>query len=82
MLEALKEAVCQANLQLPKHGLVTFTWGNVSGIDRAAGMLVIKPSGVPYERLTPESMVVVRLDGGSGFRSARSGEVRLEDWRT
>ena len=64
MLEALKEAVCQANLQLPKYGLVTFTWGNVSGIDRAAGMLVIKPSGVPYERLTPESMVVVRLDNG------------------
>ena len=49
MLEGLKERVCEANLQLPRYGLVTFTWGNVSGIDRESGLVVIKPSGVPYE---------------------------------
>lgn len=59
----LKEAVLEANLALPVHGLVTFTWGNVSGIDRDAGLVVIKPSGVPYERLTVEDMVVVDLEG-------------------
>lgn len=53
----------EANLQLPKHGLVTFTWGNVSGIDRDQGLVVIKPSGVPYEELTLEDMVVVDLEG-------------------
>lgn len=63
MLEALKEAVCQANLQLPELGLVVFTWGNVSGIDRERGLVVIKPSGIAYSRLTPEDMVVVDLDG-------------------
>ena len=63
MLEELKQAVCQANLTLPKYGLVTFTWGNVSGIDRASGLVVIKPSGVAYEGMTPEDMVVVDLDG-------------------
>ncbi len=64
MLEKLKEQVCQANLQLPRHGLVTFTWGNVSGIDRAAGLVVIKPSGVSYEALKAEEMVVVSLENG------------------
>lgn len=59
----LKEAVLEANLALPQHGLVTFTWGNVSGIDRNAGLVVIKPSGVPYERLTVEDLVVVDLEG-------------------
>ncbi|ERG67653.1 L-ribulose-5-phosphate 4-epimerase [Exiguobacterium chiriqhucha] len=59
----LKEAVLEANLALPQHGLVTFTWGNVSGIDRNSGLVVIKPSGVPYERLTVEDMVVVDLEG-------------------
>ncbi|WP_396128614.1 L-ribulose-5-phosphate 4-epimerase [Exiguobacterium mexicanum] len=59
----LKEAVLEANLALPQHGLVTFTWGNVSGIDRNAGLVVIKPSGVPYERLTVKDMVVVDLEG-------------------
>lgn len=59
----LKEAVLEANLALPQHGLVTFTWGNVSGIDRNDGLVVIKPSGVPYERLTVEDMVVVDLEG-------------------
>ncbi len=63
MLENLKEQVCQANLQLPAHGLVTFTWGNVSAIDRETGYVVIKPSGVEYDELTPDKMVVVDLDG-------------------
>lgn len=63
MLEALKQAVWEANMALPRHGLVTFTWGNVSGIDRENGLVVIKPSGVPYDRLQPEQMVVVDLDG-------------------
>lgn len=63
MLEKLKKDVLEANLQLPKHGLVTFTWGNVSGINRDQGLVVIKPSGVPYEELTLEDMVVVDLEG-------------------
>ena len=63
MLEALKKAVYEANLELPRYGLVTFTWGNVSGIDRESGLFVIKPSGVAYEKLTPEDMVVMDLDG-------------------
>ena len=63
MLEDLKRRVCEANLLLPKYGLVTFTWGNVSAIDRESGLLAIKPSGVPYERMTPEDMVLVDLDG-------------------
>ena len=63
MLEELKKQVCAANLLLPKYGLVTFTWGNVSGIDREKGLIVIKPSGVDYDGMTPEDMVVVDLDG-------------------
>ncbi|MDF2922096.1 MAG: L-ribulose-5-phosphate 4-epimerase [Paenibacillaceae bacterium] len=63
MLEQLKEEVLEANLALPKHGLVTFTWGNVSGIDREQGLVVIKPSGVPYEVMKAEHMVVVDLAG-------------------
>ena len=63
MLEKLKEEVCRANLQLPKYELVTFTWGNVSGIDREKGLFVIKPSGVSYEELRPEHMVVMDLEG-------------------
>ncbi len=63
MLEKLKEEVYEANMQLPKLNLVTFTWGNVSGIDREAGLLVIKPSGVAYETLKPSDMVVVNLKG-------------------
>ena len=63
MLEQLKEIVCKANLELPKYGLVTFTWGNVSGIDRETGLVVIKPSGVDYDGMKPEDMVVVDLDG-------------------
>jgi L-ribulose-5-phosphate 4-epimerase len=63
MLKYLKEAVWRANLDLPKYGLVTFTWGNVSGIDREKGLIVIKPSGVPYEDLKVEHMVVQDLEG-------------------
>lgn len=64
MLEDLKQAVWEANLQLPKHNLVTFTWGNVSGVDRQKGLMVIKPSGVEYDALRPEAMVVVDLETG------------------
>lgn len=64
MLEELKMLVCKANLELTKYGLVTFTWGNVSGVDREKGMMVIKPSGVAYETMTPEDMVVVSLATG------------------
>ena len=64
MLEDLKEQVCRANLLLPKHGLVTFTWGNVSGVDREKGLMVIKPSGVEYDGMTPDDMVVVSLATG------------------
>lgn len=63
MLEALKQEVLEANLLLPKHGLITFTWGNVSGIDRESGLVVIKPSGVSYDGMTAEDMVVVDLQG-------------------
>ena len=63
MLEKLKEEVYRANMDLPKYGLVTFTWGNVSGIDREKGLFVIKPSGVEYDKLKPEDMVVVDLQG-------------------
>ena len=63
MLEQLKKEVYEANMLLPRYGLVTFTWGNVSGIDRENGLFVIKPSGVEYEKLTPEDMVVVDLEG-------------------
>lgn len=62
MLEALKEDVLKANLNLVKHGLVLFTWGNVSGIDRKTSLIVIKPSGVSYDDLMPENMVVVDFD--------------------
>lgn len=65
MLENLKKSVLKANLDLVKHQLVVFTWGNVSGIDREKNLVVIKPSGVEYEDLTPEKMVVVDLDGNT-----------------
>ncbi len=63
MLEELKKQVYEANMLLPAYHLVTFTWGNVSGIDREKGLFVIKPSGVPYEELKPEDMVVIDLEG-------------------
>ena len=65
MLEELKKKVCDANLQLVAEGLVIQTWGNASGIDRARGFVVIKPSGVPYAGLKPEQMVAVSLETGS-----------------
>lgn len=64
MLENLKKEVYEANMLLPKHNLVTFTWGNVSGIDREKGIMVIKPSGVEYDKLTPDDMVMVDLMTG------------------
>ena len=63
MLEELKKEVYEANMLLPKYQLVTFTWGNVSVIDREKGLFVIKPSGVNYDKLRPEDMVVVDLNG-------------------
>ena len=63
MLEKLKEQVYLANMELPKRGLVTYTWGNVSGIDREKGLFVIKPSGVDYDLLKPDDMVVIDLQG-------------------
>ena len=63
MLEELKKIVCEANLMLPEYGLITFTWGNVSGIDRESGLVVIKPSGVEYDDMCADDMVVVDLEG-------------------
>ena len=63
MLEELKKKVYEANILLPKYGLVTFTWGNVSAIDRESGLFVIKPSGVDYDTMTPDDMVVMDLNG-------------------
>jgi len=63
MLKELRDEVYEANMDLPKHGLVVFTWGNASGVDRDRGLFVIKPSGVEYEDLTPESLVVCDFDG-------------------
>src|SRR4051812_11119222 len=63
MFEQLKKTVCEANLLLPKYGLVTFTWGNVSQIDRENGVIAIKPSGVEYSKLTPDDIVILDLEG-------------------
>ena len=63
MLEELKKKVFEANLQLVEYGLVVLTWGNVSGIDREKGLFVIKPSGVPYDKMTADDMVVMNLNG-------------------
>lgn len=63
MLEELKQQVYEANMELPRKGLVTYTWGNVSGIDREKGLFVIKPSGVPYEKMQPSHLVVMDLEG-------------------
>ncbi len=64
MLEELKQKVFEANMLLPKYRLITFTWGNASGVDREKGLMVIKPSGVEYEGMTPDDMVVVSLETG------------------
>jgi len=65
MLEQLKKQVFEANMMLPKYGLVTFTWGNVSGVNRSLGLVVIKPSGVSYESMSADDMVVVDMDGNT-----------------
>ena len=65
MLEDLKKQVCDANLELVRRGVVIYTWGNVSGINREKGLVVIKPSGVDYERMSPEDMVVVEMNTGN-----------------
>jgi len=70
LLENLKEEVFIANKKLPEYGLVTFTWGNVSGIDRGEGLIVIKPSGVEYESMTPDDMVVVDAENGNHVEGA------------
>lgn len=81
MIEALKEEVYQANLELPKYGLVVYTWGNVSGIDREKGLVVIKPSGVEYGELKVSDMVVVDLDGNiieGNYRPSSDTPTHLE----
>ena len=72
MLEALKQNVLEANLLLPKYNLVTFTWGNVSAIDRDRGLMVIKPSGVEYEGMVAEDMVVISLETGERVEDRKS----------
>ena len=84
MLEELKKAVYEANMDLPKYGLVTFTWGNVSGIDRESGLFVIKPSGVDYDKLTPDDMVVMDLNGNrveGDRKSTRLNSSHIEESR-
>ena len=76
MLEQLKEQVYQANMLLPAHHLVTFTWGNVSGIDRESGIMAIKPSGVEYDQLSPEDMVLVDIRSKSMWAQFGRAEIR------
>ena len=85
MLEELKQQVYEANMQLPRRGLVTYTWGNVSGIDREKGLFVIKPSGVEYDELTPEMLVVMDLNGDKiecELKTSRDTQTHLEQYRT
>jgi len=85
MYEALKQQVYDANMALQKHGLVVFTWGNVSGIDRRQGVIAIKPSGVGYERLTPDSIVLVDLQGNvveGNLRPSSDSPTHLELYRS
>ena len=84
MLEYLKREVLEANLALPVHGLVTFTWGNVSGIDRETGLVVIKPSGVAYDELQIDDLVVLDLDGNiveGSLRPSSDTPTHLELYR-
>lgn len=79
-----QKAVYEANMDLPRYGLVTFTWGNVSGIDRESGLFVIKPSGVEYDQLTPDDMVVMDLDGNKiegSYRPSSDTATHLELYR-
>jgi L-ribulose-5-phosphate 4-epimerase len=84
-LDSLKRAVCQANLDLVREGLVVQTWGNASGLDRERGLVVIKPSGVPYSALKPAQMVIVRLDNGKvvegKFKPSSDTPTHLELYR-
>jgi L-ribulose-5-phosphate 4-epimerase len=85
MLEELKKAVCDANLLLPHYGLVTFTWGNVSALYREEGLLVIKPSGVEYDKLKPEIMVVLDLSGkkvGGELSPSSDTDTHIELYKT
>lgn len=86
MLEELKSEVCEANLELVRRGVVVYTWGNVSGIERDQGLVVIKPSGVSYTGMTPEDMVVVDLDDGSvvegRWRPSSDTSTHLELYRS
>ncbi|MGW8115140.1 L-ribulose-5-phosphate 4-epimerase [Caproicibacterium sp. NSD3] len=85
MLENLKEQVCRANLLLPEYGQVIFTWGNVSGIDREKGLMVIKPSGVDYKKLRPEDMAVIDVESGKQvegkLRPSSDTDTHLEIYR-
>lgn len=85
MLEELKEKVCKANLELVAKGMIIYTWGNVSGIDRENNLVVIKPSGVDYDKMTPEDMVVVDLFGNiieGKWRPSSDTETHLVLYRT
>lgn len=84
MLEELKRQVYEANMELPRRGLITYTWGNVSGIDRERGLFVIKPSGVDYDALKPEDMVVMDLEGNKvegGYNPSSDTPTHLELYR-
>ena len=83
MLEELKQQVYEANMELPKRGLITYTWGNVSGIDRKTNYFVIKPSGVDYDKLKPEDMVVMDLNGNKiegEYKPSSDTPTHLERW--
>ena len=80
MLEALKQQVYEANMELPRRGLVTYTWVNVSGIDREKGLFVIKPSGVEYDELTPEMLVVMDLNGNKIEGELKPAATRKRIW--
>lgn len=86
MLEKLKQQVCNANIELVKRGIVIYTWGNVSGIDRAEGIVVIKPSGISYDKMTPEDMVLVDLLTGNiiegKYRPSSDTSTHLELYRS
>lgn len=86
MLKELRNIVYEANMELPKRGLVTYTWGNTSGVDRERGLMVIKPSGVKYEDLSPENMVVISLEDGSriegDYNPSSDTKTHLEVYRS
>lgn len=75
MLEYLRQQVYEANMELPRHGLVTYTWGNVSAIDHEKGLIVIKPSGVDYNELAPDNLVIVDMDGNVVEGSSASDQL-------